>query len=90
FDPTHPYMGLAARELGILFSVFGIAALIAAIDPLRHKWLVFIVVLSSVLSDLNRASAVGCERLWMVTAISTILWLLIVIFYPYKESSDAV
>ena len=87
FDSSNPFMSLAAREIGILFSVFGIASLIAALNPLKYKWLVFIVVLSSVLSDLNRASAVSCERLWIVMVISIILWLLIVIFYPYREIS---
>ena len=85
FDPSHPFMSLAAREMGILFFVFGVASLIAALNPLEYKWLVFIVVLSSALSDINRASATTCERLWIVMVISIILWLLIVIFYPYTK-----
>ena len=86
FDPEHPFMAAAAREMGILFSVLGIASLIAAFNPLKHKWLVFVVVLSSALSDLNRASAASAvERLWIVMVISIVLWLLIVIFYPYRN-----
>jgi len=90
FDINHPWMALAAREMGVLFSVFGVAALIAAINPLRHKWLVFIVVLSGVLSDVVRGLAVlsgtACPKLWIVVVVSIILWLLIVVFYPYKET----
>jgi len=88
FDASHTWMLLAARVLGVYFLVIGITALIAILNPLQHKWLVFIVVLSSDLTDLLRASAINCPRLWLIMVISMILWLLIVIFYPYKEKPD--
>jgi len=34
FNPIHPYIGLAARELGILFFVFGIMSLMA-VRPIK-------------------------------------------------------
>ncbi len=92
FDINNPWMALAAREMGVLFSTFGVAALIAAINPLKHKWLVFIVVLSGVLSDVVRGLAVlsgtACPKLWIVVVGSIILWLLIVVFYPYKQAGE--
>ena len=92
FDINNPWMALAAREMGVLFSVIGIAACIAAINPLKHKWLVFIVVLASVLSDVVRGLAVlsgtACPKLWIVVVVSIILWLLIVIFYPYRGAGE--
>jgi hypothetical protein len=92
FDINNPWIALAAREMGVLFSVIGIAACIAAINPLKHKWLVFMVVLASLLSDVVRGLAVlsgtACPKLWIVVVVSIILWLLIVVFYPYKEAGE--
>ena len=92
FDPNHPWMKIASREMGVLFFVIGVAACIAAIEPLKRKWLVFIVVLASILSDVIRGIGVfsgeACPGLWWVIIISIVLWLPIVIFYPYKEAKE--
>ena len=85
FDAHNPWMLLAARGLGIFFSVMGLAAFIAAFDPLKHKYIVFLVVFAGVLTDLVRATGVAfCPKLWMIITISIILWFLVLIFYPYK------
>jgi hypothetical protein len=85
FDASNPWMLLASRGLGVHFLVMGLAAFIAAFDPLKHAALVFIVVSSSALIDLVRATGLAfCPKLWFIMLISIILWLLIVIFYPYK------
>jgi len=92
FDIKNPWMALAAREMGVLFLVIGIAACIAAANPLKHKWLVFIVVLAGVLSDVVRGFAVlsgtACPKLWIVVVVSVILWLLIVVFYPFRQGGE--
>ncbi len=85
FDARNPWMLLAARGLGVHFLVMGIVAFIAAFDPIKRAALVFIVVLSGALIDLVRASGIAfCPKLWIIIMISITLWLIIVIFYPYK------
>ena len=86
FDSNNPWMAIAAAEMGIMFFVFGIAALIAAKNPIKEKNLVFVVVLSSILTDLIRVWAIlfkkSCYGLWIFIAVSVLLWLTLIIFYP--------
>ena len=86
FDSNNPWMAIAAAEMGIMFFVFGIAALIAAKNPIKEKNLVFVVVLSSILTDLIRVWAIlfkqSCYGLWIFIAVSVLLWLALIIFYP--------
>ncbi len=84
FEAGHPWMVMASKGLGVYFLIMGLAALLAISNPVKDKWLVLIVVLSSALNDLIRASAVGYSGILPVILISMVLWLLIVIFFPYE------
>jgi hypothetical protein len=89
FDPSNPWMAIAAAEMGIMFLVFGIASLIAAGNPIKEKNLVFIVALSGVLTDCVRLWALffkdSSPGLWFFTIPSIFLWLAVIIFYPYRK-----
>ena len=91
FDSSNPWMAIAAAEMGVMFFVFGIAALIAAKNPIKEKNLVFVVVLSSILTDLIRVWAIffkkSCPGLWIFFIASVFLWITIIIFYPYKKKN---
>ena len=90
FDSNNPWMAIAAAEMGIMFFVFGIAALIAAKNPIKEKNLVFVVVLSSILTDLIRVWAIlfkqSCPGLWIFFIASVLLWTAIIIFYPRNKN----
>jgi uncharacterized membrane protein len=89
FDSNNPWMAIAVAEMGIMFFVFGIAALIAARNPIKEKNLVFVVVLSNILTDLIRVWAIffkkSCPGLWIFFIVSVLLWLAIIIFYPRNK-----
>ena len=89
FDSSNPWMAIAVAEMGIMFFVFGIAALIAAKNPIKEKNLVFVVILSSALTDLIRVWAIlfkkSCPGLWIFIIASVFLWMAIVIFYPQNK-----
>ncbi len=90
FDPANPWMMIAAVEMGVVFSVFGLMSFVAAKDPIKNKSLVFFVILSSILTDLVRTWAIlfkeSCPALWIFIAVSVLLWMVIVIFYPYNST----